>query len=96
MPRKSTGAVLERATKHGVVFALRFSAYGERRYVTLGRTQDGWTRPGAEEELANVLALVRRGIWQAPEHVVSEAPPAGGPDVPRVRVGVDDRASSTG
>lgn len=55
---------------------MRFRAYGKRRYVTLGATADGWTRPKAEEELANVLADVRRGIWKparAPE--VSEPAP---------------------
>ena len=29
--------------------------------------RDGWTRQRAQEELENVLADVRRGIWQAPE-----------------------------
>jgi len=64
MSRASTGQVLERKGKRGTVFALRFRAYGGRRYVTLGRAQDGWDRRRAEEELANVLADVRRGIWR--------------------------------
>jgi integrase len=49
------------------VFALRFRAYARRYYVTLGSTEDGWTRDRAEEELQNVLADVRRGIWREPE-----------------------------
>ncbi len=40
------------------------TAYGERRYVPLGTTDDGWTRASAEDELQNVLADVRRGIWR--------------------------------
>ena len=54
-------------------------ARGNREYVTLGNTADGWTRRKAEEELANVLADVRRGQWQAdrpepvkpPDHVLT-------------------------
>ena len=51
----------------GRTFALRFRAYGKRRYITLGTADEGWTRAKAEEELANVLADVRRGIWKPPE-----------------------------
>jgi hypothetical protein len=32
--------------------------------VSLGRPEDGWTRQRAGAELENVLADVRRGIWQ--------------------------------
>jgi hypothetical protein len=35
MPRAATGSVVERQTKAGAVFALRFRAYGKRRYVGL-------------------------------------------------------------
>jgi integrase len=54
------------------VYALRFRAYGERRYVTLGAAFDGWDLRRAEAELANVLADVRRGIWRPsqPEAVI--------------------------
>jgi integrase len=52
------------------VYAVRFRAYGRREYVTLGSAEEGWTRQRAEEELWNILADVRRGIWQPP------APPA--------------------
>ena len=64
MARKATGQVLERKTKRGRLYALRFHAYDERHYVTLGGACDGWTRARAEEELANTLADVRRGIWR--------------------------------
>ena len=67
MARKATGQVVEVKGKRGVSFALRFRAYGKRQYVTLGTRTDGWTRAKAEEELQNVLADVRRGIWQPPE-----------------------------
>src|SRR5262245_34455325 len=67
MARPPSGSVLERRGQKGRTFALRFRAYGERRYLTLGSTEDGWTRAKAEAELANVLADVRRGIWQPSE-----------------------------
>jgi integrase len=45
-------------------WALRFYAYGKRRYVTLGRSDEGWDRRRAEQELGHVLADVERGIWR--------------------------------
>jgi integrase len=61
--RPPTGQLIERAGKHGRAFAARIRAYGERYYVTLGHSRDGWTRAKAEAELANILADVRRGLW---------------------------------
>lgn len=66
MPRPATGQVVEKDGKRGTTFALRFRAYGQRQYVTLGTREDGWTWARAEEELSNVLADVRRGIWKPP------------------------------
>jgi integrase len=70
MARPATGQVIERKTKHGTSYAIRFhaGAYG-RRSVTLGTSAEGWNRRRAEEELANVLADVRRGKWKPPETV---------------------------
>ncbi len=51
------------------MFALRFRAYGKRRYVTLGTREEGWDQARAEQELQNVLADVRRGIWREPTSV---------------------------
>jgi integrase len=63
VPRRRTGEVIERDRQSGRVFALRFRAYGERRFVTLGGVADGWTRARAEAELGHVLADVERGLW---------------------------------
>src|SRR4051794_6575090 len=67
MAARSQGQVLERAWKSGRGYALRFNAYGERQYLTLGLETDGWTRKRAEQELQNILADVRRGIWIPPD-----------------------------
>jgi integrase len=67
MAKRATGQVLERKTSRGHTFALRFRAYGKRYYLTLGTDAEGWTLQRAEQELANVAADVRRGIWHPPE-----------------------------
>jgi integrase len=67
MATRSQGHVLERTWKGGRGYALRFLAYGQRQYLTLGLETDGWTRRRAERELQNVLADVRRALWIAPE-----------------------------
>jgi hypothetical protein len=56
MRRGHRGQVLELERKSGRTFALRFRAYGKRRYLTLGTADEGSTRRRAEEELENVLA----------------------------------------
>ena len=63
MKGRATGQVLELDRKGGRTFALRFRAYGKRRYLTLGTADEGWSRRKADDELANVLADVRRGVW---------------------------------
>ena len=76
MARKATGQVIE--PKDGRGWAIRFRAYGKRRYVTLGTAEEGWSRPRAEAELRHVLADVERGLWQpyepAQEPETREAP----------------------
>jgi len=67
MARPPSGQVVLRETRQGRIYALRFHAYGRRRYLTLGSADDGWTQRRAEEELANALADVRRGIWKPPQ-----------------------------
>ena len=66
MAIRPKGQVVERRCKSGRTFAIRFPAYGRRRYLTLGRESEGWTRRRAEDELANVLADVRRDLWVEP------------------------------
>jgi integrase len=66
---RQEGEVVIREWKSGRGFALRFWAYGERRYLTLGFEGEGdppldFDRAG--EELQNILADVRRGIWVPP------------------------------
>ncbi len=74
MARPAHGQVVERRTSGRRGFALRFQAYGRRRYLSLA---SGTSRSQAEEELANVLADVRRGVWRLPEPETSlvERPP---------------------
>jgi integrase len=73
MARRATGQVINPKGRQRS-WAIRFRAYGERQYVTLGRPEDGMNRRRAEEELANVLADVRRGKWRA-DRVEEPEPP---------------------
>jgi integrase len=66
MPRQATGKVIEHLGKDRRMYrALRFTAYGKRRYVTLGAVPQG----EAEKQLRAVLSEVERGVWTAPEPV---------------------------
>jgi integrase len=67
MPRPATGQIVEDNRGPNPAFALRFHAYGNREYVSLGTAEEGWTRGKAHKELQNILADVRRGIWKPPE-----------------------------
>src|SRR5947207_3025414 len=75
MGRRATGQVVIRKGKGATTYALRFRAYGARHYLTLGTSIDGWNHQKAEAELENVLADVRRGIWQAPRVAPAVEPP---------------------
>jgi integrase len=72
MARRATGQVIP--PKDGRGWAIRFRANGKRRLVTLGTTEEGWNRQRAEDELENVLADVRRGIWQPHVPAAVEGP----------------------
>jgi integrase len=67
MAREATGQVVERKGKRGVTYAARVRAYGERHYISLGYSWEGYTRRRAETELQNILADIRRGTWQPPQ-----------------------------
>jgi integrase len=58
--------VLERPYGGSKVFALRFRAYGRRRYLTLGTPEEGWTRRRGEEKMDVIRAEVERGTWVPP------------------------------
>jgi integrase len=66
MARPATGQIVIDRRRRDTTFGLRFNAYGKRRYVRLGTAAEGWTPGSAHTELQNVLADVRRGIWQPP------------------------------
>ncbi|MBK8294172.1 MAG: tyrosine-type recombinase/integrase [Solirubrobacterales bacterium] len=80
MPRRATGQIVEPNGKQKS-FALRFTAYGKRRFVTLGTPAEGWTREKAAEELRYTLDRVKRGHWSPPARATAPAD-AFGPDTP--------------
>ena len=66
MGRPATGTIVEPKTP-GEIWALRIPAYGDRPYIPLGTSADGWTWKKADEERQNIMADVRRGTWVPPE-----------------------------
>jgi integrase len=91
MAKRTKGEVVVRDWKAGRGYALRFSAYGRRRYVTLGLECEGWTPERAQEELENVLADVRRGLWVPSRRGAGEGG-GGAPTRPPRRGPAADRA----
>lgn len=76
MPRRATGQIRDKKLSGGGrSFALRFRAYGKREYVYLGTSEDGWDREGAQDELDDILADVRRGKWLPNNATRADAPP---------------------
>ena len=74
MARPVTGTIVVKQTRGGRVFGARFPAYGRKEYVTLGAALDGWTRERADVALADIMADVRRGIWQPSRPEPVQAP----------------------
>lgn len=66
MARKSTGGVVEKQTRRGTSYGVRFRALGRRQFVHVGYAIDGVTHADAERELGYVLEQVRRGEWRPP------------------------------
>lgn len=66
MGRPTKGSIVA-PKKPGESWAVRIPYKGERPYVTLGTTEDGWDRAKVEEERDYIMAQVKRGIWKPPQ-----------------------------
>ncbi|HVC07989.1 MAG TPA: tyrosine-type recombinase/integrase [Solirubrobacterales bacterium] len=75
MARPATGQVIAPGGERQPSWAIRFRAYGRRRFITLGRDVDGWNRRRAECELRHIIADVERGIWQPADRSPAPAEP---------------------
>ncbi|MFZ2049534.1 MAG: tyrosine-type recombinase/integrase [Solirubrobacteraceae bacterium] len=72
MARKATGAVVSHVGRDGLTYrALRFSAYGKRRFASLGAVSE----EDASRKLARVLDEVAEGTWQEPKAIDPPAEP---------------------
>ena len=70
MARKPTGGVVEHIVRDGRTYrALRFTAYGKRRFESLGPVSEG----DAQRALRTCSTTLSAGIWRPPQAV--EAPP---------------------
>jgi integrase len=77
MGRPLTGRLEAQPLKNGetVAWVARFRAYGEPRKVTIGHNPP-WPETRAQQELANLIYQVKRGIWVPPAS--KPTPPAPG------------------
>jgi integrase len=72
MARQGSGAIIEHSGQDGRVYrSLRFTAYGKRRFVSLGPI----TRAEAEKALRYALTDIERGTWMPPQDVAAPAEP---------------------
>lgn len=72
MARRATGKVIEHVGRDGRTYrALRFTAYGRRRYISLGAVSVA----EAERALRHTMADVERGTWQPPVAIESPSEP---------------------
>ena len=78
MARPATGAVVQSKTG---AYALRFTAYSKRRYVTLGTEAEGWTsRPRRGRAAKRAWPTCAAGAGHRPHPAVeSEPAPSGDP-----------------
>src|SRR5687767_6683149 len=83
MARQATGTFDTVVLRDGTrAFHLRFSALGKRQRVVLHERPGcecgcggNWTPRTARQELGNVLARVRAGVWKPPEPAPKAAAP---------------------
>lgn len=74
MARHATGQIIERDGADGTTYrSLRFRAYGERQFISLGAV----SKEDAEQALRGILADVERGLWQPHEPTPAPVAPAG-------------------
>lgn len=66
MARPATCSIVRRTQKRGTRFALRVTYKGQRHYVPLGASWDGWDEERVERERALVATLLDRGEWTPP------------------------------
>jgi hypothetical protein len=76
MGRRATGQIITTPNEHGTSYAVRFTAFGKRRFQTIGHSADGMTRADAERELQHIMADVQRGLWQPPAPNRDVEPPS--------------------
>jgi integrase len=84
MPRPALGTVIRKPTRRGTSYALRVSFRGERAFVPLGGSWEGWTEERAQDEREHIARMIQRGEWSPPDR---EPPPVpASRDVPTFQV----------
>lgn len=66
MPRPSTGTVVRKPTVHGISYALKVTHQGERYFVRLGGSWEGWDEDRVQREREYIRQQIDRGEWVPP------------------------------
>jgi integrase len=76
--RPTVGTVIRKRTTRGTNFALRVTFAGERVFVPLGGSWEGWTEERVQAEREHIARMIARGEWTPPD----SDPPAAAPGEP--------------
>ena len=75
MARPAVGTVIRKRTGRGTSYALRVTFHGERVFVPLGGSWDGWTEERVQAEREHIARMIARGEWTPPDHDQPAAAP---------------------
>ena len=67
MARPAVGTVIRKSTGRGTSFALRVTFQGERVFVPLGGSWEGWTEERVQAEREHIARMIARGEWTPPD-----------------------------
>src|SRR4051812_48390319 len=65
--RPTVGTVIRKRTTRGTSFALRVTFQGERVFVPLGGSWEGWTEERVQAEREHIARMIARGEWTPPD-----------------------------
>ena len=75
MARPAVGTVIRKPTSRGTSFALRVTFQGERVFVPLGGSWEGWTEDRVQAEREHIARMIARGEWTPPDNEPAAAAP---------------------
>jgi hypothetical protein len=74
MARPAVGTVIRKTTGRDTSYALRVTFHGERVFVPLGGSWEGWTEERVQAEREHIARMIARGEWTPPDSTRDDAP----------------------